>query len=241
MASKYLRRFPGKRRFERVSKDDWDAPMPHRDIAGWGHIGVLEADVIVWAPGGELIVARKWPARSYIRNFARILRNTFGQAGVDLVDRVGTNRTTTLRVNPGANVGLTTGLYQESVNTNQSGNCELSGVGMAIGNGVPAENHQRNDLVARVGGIYSSRQNVRTSVLTTATTTLEVTTGVTNGQGTSLNISEMGMFLYGTSTSSSGQYYVPYTTLLAYDGISPTVAVGSGGVIGVRYTMNFPI
>jgi len=241
MASKYLRRFPGKRRFERVSEDDWDAPMSHGDIAGWGHIGVLEADVRVWAHDGELIVARKWPARSYIRNFARILRGTFGQSN-QLVDRTGANQTTPLNDTPNSGQGLTTSIYQETTSFNQAGNCELSGVGMAIGNGTPAENHQRNDLVSRVGGIYSSRQNVVTSVLTTATTTLQVTTGVTNGQATSLNISEMGMFLYGLSTSIAfGQYYVPYTTLLAYDGISPTIPVGTGDVVSPRYTLNFPI
>jgi len=240
MASKYFRRFPGKRRFERVSKDDWDAPMPHRDVAGWGHIGVLEADVRLWNPDGELVLARKWPARSYIRNFARILRGTFGQSN-QLVDRTGTNRTTALNDNPSSAIGLTAFIYQETVNIANIGNCELSGVGMAIGNGVPAENHQRNDLVARVGGIYSSRQNVYTTVLNTTTTTLQVTTGVTNGQAISLDISEMGMFLYGMYTTAGATVSVPFTTLLTYDGISPVVPVATGGVIAPRYTMNFPI
>ena len=60
MSTVYLRQFPGKSRFEKVSKDDWGLSLPLKDIAGFGHIGRLEADVRVWAPDGELLAARKW-------------------------------------------------------------------------------------------------------------------------------------------------------------------------------------
>src|SRR5262245_57271576 len=89
----YLRKFPGKSGFETVSHDDWMEPLPHKDIAGFGHILRLEADVRVWAPDGELIICKKWPSRSYIRNFARLMRNTFGSS-VQLVDRTGASQTT---------------------------------------------------------------------------------------------------------------------------------------------------
>lgn len=239
MATKYLRQFPGKKKFQTVSKDDWETPMPSKDIAGWGHILTLQADVRVWSPDGELVIARKWPSRSYIRNFARILRNFFG-SNIQLVDRNGTNQTVALNNTIVTGQGLIPGISQETTNVNASNNPELSGAAMAIGQGVAAETHTRNDLVTRVGGVYIARQNVRTTVLNTSTTTLEITTGITNGQATSINITEIALFLFAVSTAASAVACVPFSTLLAYDGITST-PVASGGVIAPRYTMDFPI
>lgn len=236
----FLRQFPGKRRFERVSEDDWNAPLPHADIAGFGHILRLEADVRVFSPGGGLMSARKWPSRSYIRNFARILRNIFGQ-NVQLVDRLGGLRTVPLNnPNGGTNAGFLSRVFEETVEANgQANNPELSGAGMAIGDGVAAEVHTRNDLVNRVGGIYSARQNIVTTVFDAATTTLQVTSGITNGQAASVNVTEIGLFLFALEIGwSIGA--VPFSTLLAYDGIVST-PVPAGGVIAPRYTMDFPI
>lgn len=239
MSTTFLRQFPGKRRFEKVSKDDWDAVLPVKDIGGFGHVLRLDVDVRVWAKSGELLLARKWPSRSYIRNFARILRNTFGQ-NVQLVDKNGGLQTVTLNNNPGVGgLGLIPQLLLETAFVGNAANPELSGLGMAIGDGVPAEVHTRDDLVSRVGGIYSSRQNIRTSVLTTATTTLEVTTGVTNGQAALINVTEIGLFLFANPTGV-GDSSVPFSTLLAYDGIVAT-PVPVGGVIAPRYTMDFPM
>lgn len=235
----FLRQFAGKRRFERVSKDDWDAPAPHKDIAGFGHILRLEADVRVWDKDGELLIARKFPSRSYIRNFARIMRNTFGE-NVQLVDRNGTPRTVALNNNPGVGaVGLIPEIFQETTSAGAQANPEDSGVAMAIGDGVAAEVHTRNDLVSRVGGIYSARQNLVTTVLSLATTTLQVTNGITNGSAASVNITEIGMFLFAVLTGVSASS-VPFSTLLAYDGIVST-PVPAGGVIAPRYTMDFPM
>jgi hypothetical protein len=234
----YLRQFPGKRRFERVSQEDWEAILPHKDIAGFGHILRLEADIRVFNPKGPALF-RKWPSRSYIRNFARIMRNTFGQ-NVQLVDRNAGNQTTILNTASGAGgTGFIPSITQETTSTGAQANPEMSGAGFAIGNGVAAEVHTRNDLVARVGAIISSRNNVRTSVLTTATTTLEITTGITNGQAVSINVSEIGLFGF-CSPINVGASSVPFSTLLIYDGIAST-PVATGGVIAPRYTMDFPV
>lgn len=236
---KLLRLFPGKRSFERVSEDGWNDPLPVKDVAGYGHVARLTADIRVTDKYGELLIARKWPSRSYIRNFARIMRNIFGQ-NVQLVDRNAGNQTVAL--NNAAAVGgacFIPEIAQDTVSVSTQGNPEDSGVAMAIGNGVAAEVHTRNDLVARVGGIYSSRNDIRTSVLTTATTTLEVTHGITNGQAVSVNITEIGMFLF-AMTNASQRSVVPFATLMIYDGIVST-PVPTGGVIAPRYTMDFPI
>lgn len=235
----YYRRFPGKRRFEKVSKDDWNAVLPVQDIAGWGHVGRLDADVMAYAPDGELQVARKWPSRSYIRNFARIMRNMFGQS-VQVVDSAGNNITLVLN-NAAGNTGG--GLIPAITLFNTSSirnNPDSSGVAMAIGQGVAAESHTRNDLVSRVGSIYNSRNNLVTTVFDTSTTTLQVTTGITNATAASINVTEMGMFLFVLPTTSSEVSSVPAATLLAYDGVTST-PVASGGVIAPRYTLDFPI
>lgn len=232
----FLRQFPGKRRFERVSEDDWNAPLPPLDIAGFGQIVQLEADVRVMSPKGGLVVARKWPSKSYIRNFARLLRNLFGQS-VQLVDIGGTARTTAMNTAPGVTGAALIAELNQVLTS--SANPEWSGLQMAIGQGVAAEDHLRNDLVSRVGGIYSARQNVRTTVLDAATTTLEVTTGITNGQAASINVTEIGLYLAAIPTGTGGSS-VGFRTLLAYDGIAST-PVAAGGVIAPRYTMNFPV
>ncbi len=233
MKTKYLRMFPGKTRYQSVSKDAWEEPLPLTDVGGWGHVARLEADVRVWAPDGELQIARKWVARSYIRNFARIMRLMFGTSLLDLVDIAAVARGTSMdNTEPYGLIG--------SVNqvVGGSGNTELSGAGMAIGDGVAVENHLRNDLVSRVGGIYSARNNVRTSVFTTATTTLEITTGITNAQASSVNITEIALFLFAVEDNDQVTS-VPFRTLLAYDGIAST-PVAVGGVIAPRYTLDFP-
>jgi hypothetical protein len=240
MSTLLLRQFPGKRRFERVSADDWAAPLPVKDRIGFGHVLRLEADVRVWAPDGELVVARKWPSRSYTANFARIFKNFFGH-NVQILDVSGTARTVNLNNTSGNPAGLIprVGLPYSTHEAGQQANAELGGAGMAIGQGVPAENHQRTDLVSRLGGIASARNNVRTSVLSTSTVTLEVTTGITNGSAGSVNITEIGMYFF-FQLNGIQNINIPYTALLAYDGITST-PVAAGGVIAPRYTMDFPI
>lgn len=238
MATKYLRQFPGKKKWERVSKDDWEAPMAMKDIAGWGHVLSLQADVRVWAPDGELVIAKKWPSHSYIRNFARLMRNTFGQS-VQLLDRNGTLHTTHMNTAAQTGMGLFGTLQQETSNVASSANPEYAGAAMAIGQGVASESHTRNDLVSRFSEITSCRQGVRTTVLTTSTLTLEITAGIVNGTASSVNITEIGLYAMCSNTSCLTTA-IPFSTLIAYDGITST-PLAAGGVIAPRYTMDFPM
>jgi hypothetical protein len=246
----FLRQFPGKKRWERVSQDDWNEPLPKRDIAGFGHILRLEADVRVFGPDGAPTVAKKWvskscgmkwASKSYIRNFARILRNIFGQ-NVGLVDTNAATYLVALNQPPfTTGIGFISQIFPAGgAGTGTQQNPEFSGAAMAIGDGVAAPINTRNDLVSRVGGIYSARNNLSTTALTTSTTTLQVTTGVTNAQNTTVNITEIGMFLYAIPYNSGSASVVPFATLIAYDGITST-PVATGGVIAPRYTMDFPI
>ena len=235
----FLRQFPGKRRFERVSKDDWNEPLPHKDIGGYGHILRLEADVRVFSPDGGLQVARKWPSRSYIRNFARILRNIFGSS-VQLVDRGGTVRSVALNNAPGiGGVGFLPAISEETTFTGSQAADEHSGAGFAIGSGVAAEVHTRNDLVSRFSEVVSARQGVRTTVLNTSTLTLEMTGAIVNGTAASVNITEMALYLLCLPISFQVNA-IAFSTLIAYDGITST-PLAAGGVIAPRYTMDFPM
>lgn len=234
-----FRRFPGKSRFERVSQEDWDAVLPVKDIAGFGHIGRLTADIRVMSKHGDLVIARKWESNSYIRNFARILRNLFGQ-NVSLVNiDASVIPTALLNGASAAGVGLTPELSFQPAGAGGSANPEQSGAGFQIGNGVPNESHTRNALVAPVSPVISSRNNVRTSVQNTSTTTLEITTGITNGQAVTVNVTEIGLFLF-FMQNNFNRSIVPYQTLIAYDGIAST-PVATGGVIAPRYTLDFPV
>lgn len=238
MATKYLRQFPGKRKWDRVSKDDWEAPLAAMDIAGWGHVLSLQADVKVWAPDGELVIAKKWPSHSYIRNFARIMRNTFG-SNIQLIDRAGVNQTTCLNSNGQNAMGFLPGLQQETTNTSSASNGEHAGAGMAVGTGVASEVHTRNDLVSRFSEVMSARQGVRTTVLNTSTLTLEITGAIVNGTAASTNITEIGLYLCAGNTGTTVTA-LPFSALIAYDGITST-PLSAGGVIAPRYTMDFPM
>jgi hypothetical protein len=235
----FLRQFPGKRRFERVNEEDFNAVLPVKDIAGFGHIGRLTGEVRVYTPKKDFQIARKWESRSYIRNFARILRNLFGQ-NVQLVDSGGGSVTVMLNNGTGiGGLGLTPEVSLSPGSFGATANPELSGAGFQIGNGVPLESHTRNALVAPVGPIISSRNNVRTSVQNTSTTTLEITTGITNSQAVTVNVTEIGLWLFFISNAVN-RSVVPDITLIAYDGITST-PVATGGVIAPRYTLDFPV
>jgi hypothetical protein len=66
-----------------------------------------------------------------------------------------------------------------------------------------------------------------------------VTKGISNSQAGSVNITEIGMFLFAIPTGTNPST-VPFSTLMIYDGIVST-PVPVGGVIAPRYTMDFPI
>jgi len=159
---------------------------------------------------------------------------------VQLVDSGGGSVTVMLNNGTGVGgLGLTPEVSLSPGSFGATANPELSGAGFQIGNGVPLESHTRNALVAPVGPIISSRNNVRTSVQNTSTTTLEITTGITNSQAVTVNVTEIGLWLFFISNATN-RSVVPDITLIAYDGITST-PVATGGVIAPRYTLDFPV
>lgn len=229
--TQYLKLFPGDKDFREVSQREWNRGYEFGDQNGWGNILGLSADVRVWdRPGGKLLVARKWPARSFIRNFARMVRMMFQTADIALLDTAGGNILTNM--NQVSSVGSASLMGQRTLN-------RTYGAGMAVGDGAGSEDHQRNDLISRIGNIVLANESVATTVDDTTTMTLQITQGVTIAQSGGITAREIGMYLFirpkaGTKDDDGTP------TLMAYDQITPT-AVAQGGVISPRYTLNFPV
>ena len=233
MGTILLRQFPGKRNFSRVSREDMDLVLPVKDKNGWGHVGRLDAALSVLAPDGEVLSERRWPARSYTRNMARILRNILGftttlrtQAGVDqntswnVADANGL--ITTIQLPPSAAAGSQFG----------------SGAIFIVGDGAALEDHLRDNLVAPALTPVDARQGVRTTVQSTVTLTLQCDAAISNGLSSSVNVTEIALFYNGIDTGSQPEQPGFYF-LLAYDGVAST-PVAAGGSVAPRYILDFP-
>jgi hypothetical protein len=230
----FLRQFPGRRNFSKVSKDDLDLVLPVKDKKGWGHVGRLDAGLSVFAPDGELLRQMRWPARSYTRNMARILRGILGFA-TTLRTQAGAEQNTVLNI-ADAN-GLTTLLTLPP-----SGGAGLQFGGGAIfivGDGVALEDHLRDNLVTPALTPVDARQGVRTTTQNTTTITLQCDAAISNGGSSSVNVTEIALFYNGIDTGSTPEQ-PGYYFLLAYDGVAST-PVAAGGSVAPRYILDFPV
>ena len=237
MSTLYLRQFPGKRRFSKVNAEEFVLPSARaRDRNGWGMIGQLEAGFDVRAPDGETLVRKRWPAKSYTRNMARIMRGLFGET-VQLVDITAAVRNIPLR--NADNLSMTQSLFIAQADRLADGN-DYTGACMGVGDGVALEDHTRNEMVSKFQEYVQARQFVRTTVQSTVTLTLEITGAIGNGTAGSVNITEIALAYYGTDTTFFNSTRIGNIYLLAYDGITST-PVAAGGVIAPRYTLDFPV
>ncbi len=234
MSTLLLRQFPEKRSFCKVSREDMDAVMPVKDRQGWGHIGRLDAGLRSFAPDGELLVERRWPARSYTRNMARILRGFLGHP-TTLRTQAGVDQVTPLSIADGNGQLPTLALPPFGGSGKQFG----SGAIFIVGDGVALEDHLRDNLVAPALTVVDARQGVRTTVQSTVTMTLQCDAAISNGLSGSVNITEIALFFNGidnSSQSNSPGFYF----LLAYDGVAST-PVAAGGSVAPRYILDFPV
>jgi len=231
--SRFLKLFPGDKDFREVSEREWDVPYePFKDQNGLGNILGLTADVRVFdRPGGRLLVARKWPSRSFIRNFARLMRMMFSGANVDMLSTAAAPFATKM--------ALDSFFSGHGVMPRRS-TIHRSGAGMAVGDGAAAEDHTRSDLVSRIGDIITANGAVATTVDSAATLTLQITQGITIAQSGGITAREIALFLLIPYKDLEPTTTEGAPTLVAYDGIADT-PVAQGGVIAPRYTLNFPV
>ncbi len=230
-----LRQFPGKRNFSKVSSlDDLDLQLPVKDKDRWGHICRLDAGLRVFAPDGELLRAMRWPAKSYTRNFARIMRNILGGTN-QLVDRTAVNRNT-----PWASADSNGIIGSITLPPSLSqANSDGPGAIMAVGDGVAAEDHTRDDLVSPALQPAMARNGVRTTTQDATTITHQIDAAISNGGSSSVNVTEIALFYRGSDASMQASA-VGLDFLLAYDGVTST-PVAAGGSIAPRYILDFPV
>jgi len=230
-----LRQFPGKKRFSKVSLDDLEVSLPVKDKDGWGHVNRVDAGIASYAPDGELIVARRWPSRSYTRNFARIIRNVLGFF-TTLRTRGGVDQNTPFNTADGNGIIPTVTLSPSGAASNTG----HSGAMMLVGDGVALEDHTRDDVVNEALPIVPARNSVRTTVQDTTTITHQVDAAIANGGASSLNITEIALFMRGLDPANSSTAQAGYDFLLAYDGVAST-PVAAGGSIAPRFILDFPV
>jgi hypothetical protein len=236
--STFLKLFPGDKDFREVSEKEWNAPYePFGDKGGYGNILGLTADCRVFdRPGGKLLLARKWPSRSFTMNFARLMSSLFSAAQSTLVDTAQNNIDVTMGGSTVFQAGQAGLLMRRS---------EIigSGAGMAIGDGSGTEDHTREELYQRVGNIAVANGSVALTAQTTATFTFSITHGITIAVAGTTTVREIGLYLFlrrkvSPGHDPTGDEGTPF--LVAYDQVTPT-PVAQGGVFAPRYTLNFPV
>lgn len=232
--TRLLRQFPGENLFREVSAKEFAHDFhPHEmeKMFGKGEDGLvvsLETEIAVYErPGGKLLEARRWPSRSFVRNFGRIVRMLFTGVSETVLDIAGTPYHTAMYKNNFGQAALTPDPFQQ----------ELAGAALAIGNGVPDEDSGRRCMVSPV-----AYQTVKNSVYTTTenavTLAFSITDGLTVNNALGETITEVGLFAQFQSQGESNPAQRGIATLMAYDGVTPLV-VSHGGVVVPKYSMAF--
>jgi len=245
MDTTFLRQYPGEKLFVPVTEKEFGRVIhPHEVEArlgekDFGLIDYLECEIKVFdRPGGKLLAARRWPAQSYVRWFARIVRMMHSFVNETLTDITGTPFTPTWVVPNNANG--TSGFQGQPDISNKV--CAQ----MAVGQGVGAEDSSYFDLIARVGDPQPANKSVVTSQQDAAGVMFFVDQGVTVALIGGANISEVGLFTapipqnQNYQSTPVGGAFPNRLTLLAYDQITP-IAVPQGGVIAPKYTMSYQV
>jgi hypothetical protein len=237
--SQFLRIFPGdeKKGFREVSEKAWDESILQADKHGWGNVCNMTAEVKVYSKvGGNLLIAKKWPSKSYTRNFARIVRMMFVATNLDLTNEFAATFDTQMVTANATDGGL---IPKPDFVLNQEGGA--TGAGMAIGRGVANEDHTRSELVDLV-----ARERARGSVFTVtddATTfSFSIVAGFEITAPAGETITEIGLLSYirDKDDTVSTNPTAGRRVLIAYDGATST-PVSQGGVIAPKYTLEFPV
>ncbi len=110
---------------------------------------------------------------------------------------------------------------------------------MGVGDGVAAEDHTRDDMVAQALERTPAQRSVRTTAQTTSTLTLQIDAAIANGTSSSVLVTEIALYcVMVPAAGNTGQVGTQY--LMAYDGIAST-PVAAGGSIAPRYILDFPV
>jgi hypothetical protein len=197
----------------------------------------MTAEVKVYnKPGGLLKVAKKWPSKSYTRNFARIFRMMCTFTDLNLTNELAAIFNTQMVVTGQGRGGL---IPREDFVLQQEGGS--TGAGMAIGRGVAAEDHTRSEMVDLIAR-EEARSSVFTGTVDTTTFSFSIVSAFEITAPAGETITEIGLLGYirDQADNLSSNPTAGRRVLLAYDGTLGT-AVSQGGVITPKYTLEFPV
>lgn len=193
-------------------------------FAGEGLVCHLEASLEKYdRQGGKLLEARKWPSKSYVRWFARIIRMIMSGVSETLTASDATVFTSVMLNDP---------LFGGGALVPNPNLTDYTGANMAIGSGVGAEDSGYTNLIIPVAD-QVARQAVYTTTENAAQITFSVNEGITIQAG-SVAITEIGLFAYLFVFNTGNILRV----LQAYDQVTSTPFT-QGQVAVPKYTLSF--
>lgn len=207
----------------------------------WGQVGVLKAGFDIFDKDGKLIDSKMWDARSYTRNFSRLVKAMFEFTNPVLTDITGTvfsacmaSDTTAQgdKLIPRTSVGTTS---PTALGINYTGAMLAVGTGALTG-----EDSAFFDLKAIVDSPQDARMSTATVIEDTTTIDFQIAEGITITNSSGLTITEIGLYAR-IRQFNAGLVTNPHVVLMAYDEVNPGVFVPNGGVIAPKYTLSFPV
>ncbi len=194
-------------------------------FAGEGLVCHLEGELLKYErPGGKLLEAKRWPSKSYVRWFARIVRMMGSGVAETLQDENAVVYTSDMATDP--LFSSQAGLVADPTTT------DYTGANMAIGSGVGAEDSGYTNLIVPLAN-QVARQAVYTTTENTAQITFSVNEGITIIPA-AVTITEIGLFAYIFQFNTSAIR----RTLMAYDQVAATPFT-QGQVAVPKYTLSF--
>lgn len=207
----------------------------------WGQVVQLTAGFDVYdKEGGSIIATRTWEARSYVRNFARLVRAIFNAVEPTLTNQGTGSFAASTTSNP---AGETTRLVpRASVNTGTPipRGIGYTGAMVGIGTGAALEDMSRVNFVVEYRTV-DARLSVSLLEESSTNYSFQVAQGITISDSAGITVSEIGLFARVRDNDGSGTNKNAEVVLVAYDGVSPGIFVPQGGVIAPKYTLSFPV
>lgn len=234
--ARLLRIYPGETDFKEVNEKEFKHDFhPHEvekmvDVSEYGLVSFLESEIAVYErPGGKLLEARRWPSRSYVRNFSKLLKMLVSFSAESLTD-VNSSLFTPIWVTTSGNTNVGP-MASPSIT-------EATGAMLGIGQGVTSEDAGRTNLFVPV-----ALQIARTALYTTTEDTVKIefsiNEGITIAASAGINVSEIGLFSWFNNTGATASSTTSQqAAMLAYDQVT-VVPVSQGGVVAPKYTMSF--
>jgi len=210
---------------------------------GYGCVGKLMVGLEVKDADGKVLFDKTWEARSFNRNFGRLMQSIFDFVNPSLVDIQNNNITVkmaadsvaTSRLVPRPNAVCTQFVGDSVAQGKFSGGAKLGvGIGPLTGN-----DSTFIELQSKFGEIDAQRATSVTQE-DTAAIVYAITQGFTVVTALGIDLTEIGLYgRFRTINDFSSETGNVYQFLLAYDQVNPLVHIPQGGVVSPKYTISW--